>query len=249
MGALIGPLLGVGLMLLWSNDYRTVFWVAVIPGLLAVILLLLGVQEPERHINGEQTNPVNRKNLRRLGASYWWVVGIGGAFTLARFSEAFLVLRAQQSGVAIALVPLVMVAMNLVYMTSAYPFGWLSDRMSHAKLLAFGLFVLIVADLVLANAHQWWSVLIGVGLWGLHMGMTQGLFARIVADIAPADLRGTAYGFFNLFCGVAMLVSSGLAGWIWEQHGSEATFYVGAAFSMISLMGLALNWQRLPIKP
>jgi len=249
MGALIGPLLGVGLMLLWSNDYRTVFWVAVIPGLLAVILLLLGVQEPERHINGEQINPVNRKNLRRLGASYWWVVGIGGAFTLARFSEAFLVLRAQQSGVAIALVPLVMVAMNLVYMTSAYPFGWLSDRMSHAKLLAFGLFVLIVADLVLANAHQWWSVLIGVGLWGLHMGMTQGLFARIVADIAPADLRGTAYGFFNLFCGVAMLVSSGLAGWIWEQHGSEATFYVGAAFSMISLMGLALNWQRLPIKP
>jgi len=249
LGALIGPLLGVGLMLLWSNDYRTVFWVAVIPGLLAVALLLFGVREPERHINGQQTNPINRKNLRRLGAPYWWVVGIGGAFTLARFSEAFLVLRAQESGVAIALVPLVMVAMNLVYTVSAYPFGWLSDRINHAKLLALGLFVLIAADMVLASGHHWWTVLVGVGLWGLHMGMTQGLLARMVADTAPDDLRGTAYGFFNLLCGVAMLVSSGLAGWLWEQHGAETTFYAGAVFSGIALMGLVLNWQRLPIKP
>jgi MFS family permease len=249
LGALIGPLLGVGLMLLWSNDYRAVFWVAVIPGLLAVALLLFGVQEPERHINGQQTNPINRKNLRRLGTSYWWVVGIGGAFTLARFSEAFLVLRAQESGVAIALVPLVMVAMNLVYTATAYPFGWLSDRIHHAKLLALGLFVLIAADMVLASGHHWWTVLVGVGLWGLHMGMTQGLLARMVADTAPADLRGTAFGFFNLLCGVAMLVSSGLAGWLWEQHGAETTFYAGAVFSVVSLMGIALNWQRLPNQP
>jgi MFS family permease len=249
MGALVGPLLGVGLMLLWSNDYRAVFWVAVIPGLLAVVLLLFGVQEPERHTNDQPTNPITRENLRRLGASYWWVVGIGGAFTLARFSEAFLVLRAQESGVAIALVPLVMVAMNLVYTATAYPFGWLSDRMSHTKLLAYGLFVLIAADIVLASGHHWWTVLVGVGLWGLHMGMTQGLLARMVADTAPADLRGTAYGFFNLLCGVAMLVSSGLAGWLWEQHGAETTFYAGAVFSVISLMGLAIHWQRLPIMP
>lgn len=135
-----------------------------------------------------------RENLTRLTAPYWWVVGIGAVFTLARFSEAFLVLRAQQGGIPIALVPLVMVAMNLVYAVSAYPFGKLSDRMSHSKLLALGLIVLIAADLVLAINDHWAVVLAGVALWGVHMGITQGLLATMVADTAPADLRGTAYG-------------------------------------------------------
>ena len=243
-GAFLGPLLGVGLMLLWANDYRAVFWVAVIPAFLAVALLLFGVQEPEQHGKAHRTNPIKRENLRRLGASVWWVVVIGAIFALARFSDAFLVLRAQLSGVAVALVPLVMVAMNLVYAGSAYPFGWLSDRMSHTKLLTLGLIMLIAAELVLANANDWLTILAGMGLWGIHMGMTEGLLATMVADTAPEDLRGTAYGVFNLISGVAMLVASGVAGWLWDRNGAQTTFYAGAAFSLIALLGLAARWSR-----
>lgn len=243
VGAFAGPLLAVGLMLLGSNDFRRVFWLAVFPGLMSVALLMFGIREPARQSDGKRTNPIHRENLRRLGRPFWWLVGIGALFTLARFSEAFLVLRAQQSGVAVALVPLVMVAMNLVYAGCAYPFGRLSDRVSHAKLLAFGLLVLIAADLVIACGRHWWTLLGGVGLWGLHMAMTQGLLATMVADTAPADLRGTAYGVFNLLSGIAMLVGSGVAGWLWDRHGAEDTFYAGAVFSLIALLGLALRWR------
>jgi len=243
VGAFLGPLLAVGLMLLWANDFRAVFWVAVVPGLMAVALLLFGVREPERHEGQRKTNPIRRDNLARLGRPYWWVVAIGAVFTLARFSEAFLVLRAQQSGIAMALVPLVMVAMNVVYSVSAYPFGKLSDRMNHSKLLAIGLVVLIAADLVLASSSHWVSVLVGVALWGIHMGMTQGLLATMVADTAPADLRGTAYGFFNLMSGLAMLVASGFAGWLWDAFGASATFYGGAVFSVVGLVGLGLKYS------
>jgi MFS family permease len=239
VGAFLGPLLAVGLMLLWANDFRAVFWVAVIPGMMAVALLLFGVHEPERHIGAKRSNPIRRENLKRLSGSYWWVVGIGAVFTLARFSEAFLVLRAQQSGIPIAMVPLVMVAMNLVYAASAYPFGKLSDNMSHTKLLAIGLVVLIIADLVLAFDNHWAVVLAGVALWGVHMGITQGLLATMVADTAPADLRGTAYGFFNLMSGLAMLLASALAGLLWDQLGASFTFYAGAGFCVIALVGLA----------
>ena len=235
VGAFLGPLIAVGLMILWANDFGAVFWVAVIPGLLAVALLFFGVTEPERHVGDKRTNPIKRENLFRLGRAYWWVVGVGAVFTLARFSEAFLVLRAQQSGVATALVPLVMVAMNLVYAAAAYPFGWLSDRMSHVRLLALGLVVLALADIVLASGNDWKTMLVGVALWGIHMGMTQGLLATMVADTAPADLRGTAYGVFNLMSGLAMLVASGLAGWLWDRHGPSSTFYAGAAFCALAL--------------
>lgn len=241
VGAFLGPLLAVCLMLLWTNDFRAVFWVAVIPGLMAVTLLLFGVREPVRHEHGKRSNPIRRENLKRLDASYWWVVGIGAVFTLARFSEAFLVLRAQQGGIPIALVPLVMVAMNLVYALSAYPFGKLSDRMSHTKLLAFGLVILIAADLVLAANDHWGVVIAGVTLWGVHMGITQGLLATMVADTAPADLRGTAYGFFNLISGIAMLAASSIAGLLWDQFGPSFTFYAGAVFCVAALAGLA--WQ------
>jgi MFS family permease len=241
VGAFVGPLVATGLMLLWANDFRAVFWVAVIPGLMAVALLLFGVKEPERHETTQRTNPIRKDNLKRLTAPYWWVVGIGAVFTLARFSEAFLVLRAQQTGIALAWVPLVMVAMSLVYAASAYPFGKLSDRMSHTKLLAIGLVVLVAADLVLAYSSHWSVVLAGVALWGVHMGMTQGLLATMVADTAPADLRGTAYGFFNLMSGIAMLVASVLAGLLWDGLGASATFYAGAVFCVLALAGLA--WQ------
>lgn len=238
VGAFLGPLLAVGLMLLWADDFRAVFWVAVVPGLLAVVLLLLGVHEPERHGGEKRTNPIRPENLKRLGGAYWWVVGVGAVFTLARFSEAFLVLRAQQSGIAVALVPLVMVAMNLIYAASAYPFGILSDRMNHKTLLALGLVVLIGADLVLALDGHWITVVAGVALWGVHMGMTQGLLATMVAGTAPADLRGTAFGFFNLVSGIAMLIASVVAGLLWDQLGASFTFYAGAAFSGIALLGL-----------
>lgn len=248
VGALLGPLLAVSLMLLWANDFRAVFWVAVVPGLLAVSLLLLGVRDPERHVEEKRTNLIRRDNFKRLSGMYWWVVGIGSVFTLARFSEAFLVLRAQQGGIPVAYVPLVMVVMNLVYAGSAYPFGKLSDRMNHGPLLSLGLVVLIAADLVLATNDHWLTVAVGVSLWGVHMGITQGLLATMVADTAPAALRGTAYGFFNLVSGIAMLVASATAGLLWDSFGASFTFYAGAAFAAMALMGLVLRvwrWRRI----
>jgi MFS family permease len=236
VGAFVGPLLAVGLMLLWNDDFRAIFWVAVIPGLLAVAVLVFGVHEPPRPAHEIRRNPISLENLRRLGGPYWWVVAVGGLFTLARFSEAFLVLRAGQGGMALALIPLVMVAMNVVYSLSAYPFGRLSDRVSHTRLLAIGLLVLIAADLVLASSTHWEVVLGGVVLWGIHLGMTQGLLATMVADTAPADLRGTAYGFFNLTSGVAMLLASVCAGWLWDAYGAAFTFYAGAVFCLLTLL-------------
>jgi predicted MFS family arabinose efflux permease len=222
-------------MLLWANDFRAVFWVAVIPGMLSVMMLLFGVQEPKHLRRAQHGNPIKRANLQRLHANYWRVVTIGAVFTLARFSEAFLVLRAQQSSIPIALLPLAMVAMNIVYSATAYPFGRLSDSVSHPKLLGWGLLVLIAADLVLASSADWRVVLAGVGLWGIHMGMTQGLLAKMVADTSPADLRGTAYGFFNLVSGIAMLFASVLAGLLWDSYGAEFTFYSGAGFCLMAL--------------
>ena len=245
VGAFLGPLLAVGLMLLWSDDFRAVFWVAVVPGLASVALLALALREPPTQSPG-RVNPIRLDNLRRVGAPYWRVVIVGAVFTLARFSEAFLVLRAQEGGIPIALVPLVMVAMNIVYSASAYPFGKLADRLSHRKLLASGLAVLIAADIVLASSGHWAVVLGGVALWGLHMGMTQGLLATMVADTAPADLRGSAFGFFNLVSGVAMLVASVVAGLLWDHLGAPATFLAGAAFCAVAMVGL---WMRRGTPP
>ena len=238
VGAFLGPLLAVGLMILWANDFRAVFWVAVIPGLLAVLLLFLGVTEPKQNHTNHRINPISNANLKRLNAAYWWVVIIGALFMLARFSEAFLVLKGQQSGIPIAYTPLIMVAMNIIYAATAYPFGKLSDRLSHTRLLAFGLIVLIAADLVIANSHHWSTLLFGLTLWGIHMGITQGLLAALVAATSPKDLLGTAYGFFNLMSGIALLVASALAGLVWDLYGSSATFYAGAVFCGLTLVSL-----------
>lgn len=237
-GALFGPLLATGLMLLWADNFRKVFWVAVIPGLLAVLLLVFGVSEPKRHSGKRHTNPIRRENLVGLSGAYWWVVGIGAVFSLARFSEAFLVLRAQQGHIPIALVPLVMVAMNLVYAATAYPFGRLSDHLDHRILLSLGLIALLTADLVLATNHHWLTVILGVSLWGVHLGITQGLLSAMVANTAPVDLRGTAYGFFNLVSGIALLIASVVAGILWNRFGASFTFYVGAGFATLALIGL-----------
>jgi len=244
VGAFVGPLLATALMIAWAGDFRAVFWVAVIPGVLAVVLLMAGIREAPRASSARLVSPIRRAALARLSRAYWRVVAIGAVFTLARFSEAFLVLRAQQVGIAASWVPLVMVAMNIVYAATSYPFGRLADTMSHQKLLAIGLAVLVASDLVIAVAGDWRVLLAGVALWGMHMGMTQGLLAAMVADNAPDDLRGTAYGLFNLLSGVAMLASSVIAGLLWDNMGSAFTFYAGAAFAMVTIVGLVAFRRR-----
>ena len=242
VGAFVGPLLAIGLMLLWAGDFRAVFWFAVIPAVLSVLILVFGVQEPQAsRAATRRDSPVHWRSLSEFSSAYWWVVAAGGIFTLARFSEAFLILRAQQLGLADTFAPLVLVIMNVVYAASAFPFGRLADRMSHGKLLAAGLAVLILADIVLAQAQGLAAVAVGVVLWGLHMGMTQGLLATMVAGAAPSHLRGTAFGFFNLVGGVAMLIASVLAGLLWDQLGAAVTFYAGAAFSVLAFVLLVLR--------
>ncbi len=245
-GAFLGPLLAIGLMLLWADDFRAVFWVAVIPAVLSVALLAFGVHEGERTPGAPRVNPIRRDKLRQLGAGYWWVVAIGAAFTLARFSEAFLVLRAVDAGLPMAWTPLVFVGMNLVYALVAYPAGRLSDKVSHTRLLALGLAVLIAADVLLLLGTNGLVVGGGIALWGLHLGITQGLLATMVAGAAPPALRGTAFGFFNLASGVALLVASALAGLLWERIGGGATFAAGAAFSAVALGVLLL--RRAPLQ-
>lgn len=244
LGALLGPLLAVGLLLAWNDDVRAVFWVAGIPGLFATALVVFGVREPAQTAATKLGRAIRLADLRRFDPTYAWVVAIGGLFMLARFSEAFLVLRAEKLGIPLALVPLVMVVMNVVYAGSAYPFGALSDRAGHGGLLAGALVVLIAADAVLALASGPASLLAGVALWGLHLGMSQGLLAAMVAAASPPAMRGTAFGVFNLLAGVAMLVASVAAGFVWDAFGAPATFLVGAAFATLALLASGVRALR-----
>ena len=247
VGAFLGPLLGVALMLYWAGDFRTVFWYAMIPASIAVLLLVLGVEEPgSGAARRKPVNPIQWQTLAVLGGAYWFVVAAGAVFTLARFSEAFLILRAQQQGLPDSYAPLVLAVMNVIYALSAYPLGKLADRMSHPTRLSAGRVTLIAADLVLAAAQGLLAVALGVALWGLHLGMTQGLLATMVAATAPAHLRGTAFGVFNLASGVAMLVASVLAGLLWDRLGPGATFYAGAIFSLAAVLMLALRSRCSP---
>lgn len=241
VGAFLGPLLAVALMLRWANDIRAVFWVAVIPAALAVALLLFGVREPPRRSDHPRVNPIRRDTLRQLPPAYWSIVAIGAVFTLARFSEAFLVLRAQQGGLDLALTPLVLIAMNVFYAAAAYPCGALADRVRHGRLLAWGLAVLIAADALLAVASSGPGLWLGIALWGLHLAMTQGLLATMVAATAPPALRGTAFGCFNLVSGLAMLVASALAGLLWDRYGAPFTFAAGGVFSAAALAALLVR--------
>ena len=246
IGAFLGPLLAIGLMWLTADHFQAVFWIAVIPAFLSVGLILVAVKEPERPKELRRIRmPLHRDELSRLGATYWWVVAVAAVFTLARFSEAFLILRAQSIGLPLALIPIVLVIMSLAYSLSAYPIGALSDRMDRMTLLAIGLALLLLADLVLAFARDFVWVGIGVVLWGLHMGFTQGLLATLIAETAPADLRGTAFGMFNLMTGVALLVASVVAGALWDMTGPQGTFLAGAAFTVLTLAGLFAIRGRL----
>ena len=243
VGAFSGPLLALGLMAWFANNIHAVLWVAVIPAFLAVALLIFGVNEP-RHAEGLSSvrMPVTLNEMKKLSRRFWLVVLLGAVFTLARFSEAFLILRAQNVGLAIGYVPLVLIVMNIVYAATAYPAGVASDRIGHRTTLAWGLGILVIADIILAMAASPLTAMIGAALWGLHMGLTQGLLSRLVADNVPAALRGSAFGVFNLVSGVALLLASVIAGALWSAFGASATFIAGAVFAALPMFGL-LSWR------
>jgi len=245
VGAVLGPLLAVALMATFAGDFRLVFWVALVPGLAAVAILVLGVREPAKVESREPAAaPVRWVDAARLGSRFWGVVVAGSVLTLARFSEAFLILRAEAADLPLVLVPLVLVVMNVVYAASAYPSGALSDRRDRRRVLAVGFTVLIIADVILVLAPGLGMVMLGVALWGLHMGMTQGLLSALVADTAPAALRATAFGVFNFFSGVALLLASLIAGFLWDLAGAAATFAAGAVFAAIGLIGWMVLVRR-----
>jgi MFS family permease len=247
VGAFVGPALAIGLMWLTASSFQAVFWVAVIPAFLAVAVLVFAVDEPERPPGLRKVqSPLSVAELKRLGLAYWWIVGIAVVFSLARFSEAFLILRAQAAGLPAMLVPLVLVLMNVAYALAAYPAGVLSDHVNRITILGVGFSLLIASDLVLGFTNGFAGVAAGVALWGLHMGFTQGLFATLVADTAPPELRGTAYGMFNLLSGLALLIASVLAGALWESVGPQSTFFAGALFTAIALVGLAATRRIAP---
>ena len=252
VGAFAGPLLAMLLMALYANDFRAVFWWAFVPAVLCVLLIIFGVQEPDGlKRTGQRGWPINKAELARLPPKFWQVVGIGIIFTLARFSEAFLVLKAQSAGLALALIPLVFVWMNLVYALIAAPAGAWSDRIGRSKVLLAGLATLVAADLVLAFMPGLEGVFVGIGLWGVYLGLSQGLLSALVADTAPDDLRGTAFGLFNLLTGAALLFASVLAGWLWQSYGPTATFAAGAVFSAIAAAAIAarIDWHEATKSP
>ena len=246
IGGFAGPMLAIGLMEKLNGNFRLVFWLAVIPGVISVLVLIFGVHEPP-HARKATQAPLKFGDLRTMGRAYWIVVGVGAVLTLARFSEAFLILRAQNLGLPLALAPVVLVVMNIVYALSAYPLGVLSDRLDRKLMLGAGFAIAIVADIVLAAAPNIWVVMTGVALWGLHLGMTQGLLPAIVADEAPEHLRATAFGMFNFASGTALLFASLIAGFLWQQIGPSATFTAGAAFTALGLCALYMTRRANPV--
>lgn len=240
VGAFLGPLIAIVLMLLSGNNFTLVFWVAVVPAFFSVAVLALGVNEPARPVGLRTVRaPLSLTELYRLGRPYWQVVAIASVFTLARFSEAFLILKAGSAGLGASYAPTVLVLMNVVYALSAYPAGVIADRGGPMRMLTLGLWLLVAADVVLTVTHGLAGAAIGIALWGLHMGFTQGVVASLVADTAPAELRGTAFGMLNLLMGLAMLAASLIAGRLWDVIGPEGTFLAGAAFALLALAGLS----------
>jgi MFS family permease len=244
VGAFVGPLLAVALMAWLANDVKSVLWFAVLPAFIAVALLVAAVREPEGRQDDSSRPPLALADAKRLPVAYWVVVLLGAVFTLARFSEAFLVLRARDVGLALGLVPAVMIVMNVVYAVIAFPAGAAADRFSARGLLIVGLAMLVAADLALAAAASPLVLFAGAALWGMHMGLTQGLLSKLVADTAPAELLGTAFGVFNLVSGVALLLASVIAGALWSRFGAPATFMAGAAFAALAAIGIAFAAYR-----
>jgi len=246
VGAIAGPLLAVILIAHFAGNFRAAFWVAVVPAALCVALLVFGVRERDHRTRAPVAKRVSWRDAGRLDRRFYAVTAIASVLTLARFSEAFLVLRAQDVGMGTTGAPWVMVAMSLVYATFAYPAGRLADRGHAPSLLSAGLAALVASDIVLALANNASGAIAGAALWGLHMALTQGLLAALVAATAPPELRGTAFGVYNLASGAALLVASALAGYLWQTAGAAATFFAGAGFTVIAWIALTRYASRVP---
>lgn len=245
VGAFLGPLLAIGLMRMTGDDFRAVFWIAAAPGVLAVAILFFGVREREDTAEEAPRRGIRLEDLSRFDKAFWLVVSAGAIFQLSRFSEAFLILRARDLGLSLELAPAVLIALNIVYSLAAFPIGALSDKLGRGVFLVMGLLVLAAADLTLALVHGLAGVFVGIALWGLHMGLTQGILSAMVADTCEKELRGTAFGLFNLFSAIALVLASTVAGFAWDLAGASATFLLGAGIAFVSVFafGAAIRWS------
>jgi len=244
VGAFVGPLLAIVLMLLLAGNFRLVFWIAVIPGVVAVSVLIAFVKEPATVHTHTDKSHLTPTQISTLGRAYWLIIITGTVFTLARFSEAFLLLRAQDVGLANQWVPAILATLSLFYALGAYPAGRLSDRIGRSYLLIIGLILLLLSHITLATAHHFFQVIAGAALWGLHMAFTQGIFAALIADVSAQKRRGTAFGLFGLASGLAVLLASVIAGILWDHYGPAMTFYVGALFTLLTFVGYAVLWRK-----
>jgi MFS family permease len=231
IGCVCGPLLASLILFASGDDFRLVFWIAVIPALLSVAVLVFGVAEV-RQDNGDLTFAL--RDLRRMPALLWGTIAVATMLALARFSQAFLLLKAKQVGVDAAMVPLFMTLMGLVYGIAAFPCGALADRIDRRVQIRVGIGVLFGCYLVLATATDPWQAALGAALWGLQMGIIEGLMAAAISDAAPANLRGTAFGLYYFCTGLASLAASVAAGILWAQGGPALTFTIGAAVAVLA---------------
>jgi MFS family permease len=249
-GFVFGPFFAVGLMRLSGDDFRLVFWIALIPAFLSIIVLILAVKEmPFNHQPGGRGLRFQRGDLNALPVAFWWAIVIASLLSLARFSPAFLVLKAHATGVDAAYVPMILGLMYFVYSVTAYPFGVLADRFDRRLQLGIGTLILVGADAVLAHAQTIWGAAFGAALWGLQMGVTQPVIGAIVADAAPERLRGAAFGIYDLTIGLAAFAASSGAGILWSISGPGTAFGVSASIAsgvalMLLLQPLLLRSQK-----
>ena len=241
-GFVVGPLIAIALMKLSGDDFRLVFWIALVPAYLSIIVLLVAVKElPSNYDSSLPRLSIRRDDIIALPAAFWWVISIAGLLSLARFSQAFLVLKANDIGVDAAFVPMVLVVMHLVYSMAAYPFGILADRLDRRLQLGIGTVILVGADVVLASASTIWLTALGAALWGLQLGVTQGLLGATIADVAPDRLRGTAFGIYDVAIGVGTFVASAGAGVLWMAGGPSLAFAFSACVAIAAILMLLLR--------
>jgi len=245
-GALLAPLLAIGLMALLASDIRKVFWIAIIPAAISFLLAWLVLREANEHLAPIKRSPFFA-GFRELDKETKRLLQVGFLFTLARFSEGFLILKGIDIGLSEAMSPLTLAIFNLAYVALAYPAGALSDRMQPRSILIAGMIVLIAGDMVLARTSNFAGLVVGTALWGAHMALTQGIFSRMIADSAPEELRATSFGAFYFVTGIGTLLASLGAGWLWDGQGPESTFLTSAGVAAAAVALLVLLGEHKPI--